>query len=420
MGLPVLSIVAFAIAIIVSCVSQINVGFLSIAFAFIIGVLFGGMRATDVAAGFPASLFLILVGVTLFFSQANVNGTLDRVAKLSVKLARGNVGAIPVIFFFLATALASIGAGNIATTALLAPVAMTVAGNLRISAFLMTVCVCCGANAGALSPFAPTGVIANGLLGRIGITHQELPVFLNNFLAEGFVGLAGYFLLGGYKLFSRRASQIAVRLDEALVGTEGPFEWNQKLTLVLIAAMVVSVAIFKIDVGMAAITAAAIMTLCGAADEEQAVKTMPWNVILMVCGVTVLISILEKKGGMDLFTSILARFSTQTSVTGVMGFVTGLISVYSSSSGVVLPAFIPTIPGLIREIGGGNPMAIASSVNVGAHLVDVSPLSTLGALCIANAAVSEDRKALFNKLMIWGLSMSVIGALVCWVFFGLL
>jgi di/tricarboxylate transporter len=420
MGLPVLSIVAFAIAIIVSCVSQINVGFLSIAFAFIIGVLFGGMRATDVAAGFPASLFLILVGVTLFFSQANVNGTLDRVAKLSVKLARGNVGAIPVIFFFLATALASIGAGNIATTALLAPVAMTVAGNLRISAFLMTVCVCCGANAGALSPFAPTGVIANGLLGRIGITHQELPVFLNNFLAEGFVGLAGYFLLGGYKLFSRRASQIAVRLDEALIETEGPFEWNQKLTLVLIAAMVASVAIFKIDVGMAAITAAAIMTLCGAADEEQAVKTMPWNVILMVCGVTVLISILEKKGGMDLFTSILARFSTQTSVTGVMGFVTGLISVYSSSSGVVLPAFIPTIPGLIREIGGGNPMAIASSVNVGAHLVDVSPLSTLGALCIANAAVSEDRKALFNKLMIWGLSMSVIGALVCWVFFGLL
>src|SRR5438132_2532679 len=124
--------------------------------------------------------------------------------------------------------------------------------------------------------------------------------------------------------------------------------------------------------------------------------------------------------GMDLFTTILARFSTQTSVTGVMGFVTGLISVYSSSSGVVLPAFLPTIPGLIQKIGGGDPMAIASSVNVGAHLVDVSPLSTLGALCIANAAASENRKALFNKLMMWGLSMSVVGALVCWVFFGLL
>src|SRR5262250_334056 len=248
MNLPVLSIVAFAIAIIVSCVSQINVGFLSMAFAFIVGVLFGGMKATDVAAGFPTSLFLILVGVTLFFSQANVNGTLDKVAKLSVKLARGNVGAIPVIFCFLATALASIGAGNIATTALLAPVAMTVAGNLGISAFLMTVCVCCGANAGALSPLAPTGVIAKGLLGRIGITNQEWPTFYNNFLAEGFVGLTGYFLLGGYKLMSRNAPVKALKADDALLAHEGPFTWHQKLTLALIGAMVVSVAYFKIDV----------------------------------------------------------------------------------------------------------------------------------------------------------------------------
>ena len=171
---------------------------------------------------------------------------------------------------------------------------------------------------------------------------------------------------------------------------------------------------------MAAFIGAVILTLARASNEEAAVKAMPWNVILMVCGVTVLISILEKKGGMDLFTSILARFSTENSVTGVIAFVTGLISVYSSSSGVVLPAFIPTIPGLIQRIGGGDAMAIASSINVGAHLVDVSPLSTLGALCIANAAPTEDRKALFNKLLAWGLSMSVVGAFVCWVLFGLL
>jgi di/tricarboxylate transporter len=420
MSLPVLSILAFAVAIVVSCVSQINVGFLAIAFAFIIGVFFGGMKVVEVAAGFPTSLFLILVGVTLLFSQASVNGTLDKVAKLSVKLARGNIGMIPVMFFFLAASLATIGAGNIATTALLAPVAMTVAGNMGISAFLMTVAVCCGANSGALSPFAPTGVIANGLLARIGIVGQEWPTFFNNFIAEAFVGLSGYLIFGGYRLFSRTASPKFVRMDESLLADEGPFTWNQQLTLVMIGALLIAVSFFGLDVGMGAIIAAVILTICRATDEEAAVKAMPWNVILMVCGVTVLISILEKKGGMDLFTTILARFSTQSSVTGVMGFVTGLISVYSSSSGVVLPAFLPTIPGLIQKIGGGDPIAIASSVNVGAHLVDVSPLSTLGALCIANAAASENRKALFNKLMIWGLSMSVVGALVCWIFFGLL
>src|SRR2546425_1495759 len=141
MNLAVLSVIAFAVAIIISCVSEINVGFLSIAFAFIIGVGLGGMKATDVAAGFPTSLFLILVGVTLFFSQANVNGTLHKIAKHSVKLARGNVGMIPVIFFFLAAGLAGIGGGKISTTPLLAPLWVGVWGEMRIKGFFVIVVV---------------------------------------------------------------------------------------------------------------------------------------------------------------------------------------------------------------------------------------------------------------------------------------
>src|SRR6185436_17045282 len=152
------------------------------------------------------SLFMILTGVTLLFSQANVNGTLEQMARRSVKLAKGNIGAIPIIFLVLSATLASIGAGNIATVALLAPVAMTIAGNLGISGFLMAVCVCCGANAGGLSPIAPTGIIANGLMARIGITEQAWPTYLNNLAAEAFVGLAGYLLLGGYKLFRRKTT----------------------------------------------------------------------------------------------------------------------------------------------------------------------------------------------------------------------
>ena len=137
---------------------------------------------------------------------------------------------------------------------------------------------------------------------------------------------------------------------------------------------------------------------------------MPWGVILMVCGVTVLTSLLETTGGIDLFSSILARFSTQRSVTGMIAFVTGLVSVYSSTSGVVLPAFLPSVPGLIQKLGGGDPLAIALSILIGGHLVDVSPLSTIGALCVAGAAAAEDRRRLFNRLLAWGLSMAVVGA----------
>jgi hypothetical protein len=117
---------------------------------------------------------------------------------------------------------------------------------------------------------------------------------------------------------------------------------------------------------------------------------------------------------------MLARVSSKELITGTTAFITGLISVYSSTSGVVLPAFLPTVPRLVREMGGGDPLAIASAMNIGGHLVDVSPLSTIGALCIASAAEHEDSRALFNKMLAWGLSMAVVGAVVCYVLFGLL
>jgi di/tricarboxylate transporter len=163
-----------------------------------------------------------------------------------------------------------------------------------------------------------------------------------------------------------------------------------------------------------------VISLARAADEKKALKDMPWSVTLMVCGVTVLIGVAEKTGGMELLTSLLSSMSSQQSITAVIALVTGVISVYSSSSGVVLPAFLPTIPGLIEKLGGGNALAIASSINVGAHLVDVSPLSTLGALCISNAAPDVDRKRLFNQMLAWGIAMCFVGAAVCYVFFGLL
>ena len=55
-------------------------------------------------------------------------------------------------------------------------------------------------------------------------------------------------------------------------------------------------------------------------------------------------------------------------------------------------------------------------MNVGGHLVDVSPLSTIGALCIAGAPPTT-AEPLFNKLLAWGLSMAVVGAPLCYLLF---
>ena len=414
-NLAFISVAALVLAIVVSCVTRINVGILAVALAWIVGVYAGGMPVAAVMSGFPSQLFLTLAGVTLLFSLAQSNGTLDRLAHHAVRICRGQRGVVPIMFFVLAAGLASIGPGNISTAALVAPMAMTTAVRANIPLFLMAIMVGNGANAGSLSPFAPTGIIVNGLMARNGMTGLELQTYVSNLLAHALVAFGGYFLFGGWKLFATRSPET---IDPSAPATpDGAFAIRHWLTLAVIATLLTSVIVLGVNVGMAAFLAATVLVLSGTADDRDAIKRMPWGVIVMVSGVTVLIALLEKAQGIDLIGSWLAKLSTRDSVTAVVAFLTGAISVYSSTSGVVLPAFLPMVPTLAKQLGGADGVAIAMSMNVGGHLVDVSPLSTIGALCIA-AVAGDDSRRLFNQLLAWGLSMTIVGALLCYLAFG--
>jgi di/tricarboxylate transporter len=424
MNLAWISLAALIFAITLSMVTSVNVGVVSLAMAWIVGVYLGGMPIAKVIANFPIDLLINLVGITLLFGMANNNGTLGRIAARAVALCKGNAGVIPIMLFLIAVTLSSIGPGNIATTAIMAPMAMAVGARAAIPPFLIALMVGNGAQAGALSPFAPTGLIVSRNMREIGLPGHEMQTYLNNLAAHAVVTFVGYFLLGGWKLFTRpkpapiqmtQSDQAGARADEEVIDIE-PFAWTHWLTLSVLIALVVAVIQLQAHVGMAALTGAALLSLAGAANEKEAIKKMPWSVILMVCGVTVLIGVLSAQRGMDLFTEMLATISTPATVTFMIALVTGAVSVYSSTSGVVLPAFLPTVPGLAQRLGA-DPLSIAASMYVGGHLVDLSPLSTIGALCIAALHNEAEAKTLFNQLLWWGLSMMLVGAVICWILF---
>ena len=103
---------------------------------------------------------------------------------------------------------------------------------------------------------------------------------------------------------------------------------------------------------MAAFAGAVVLVLRGAADDGEAIKRMPWRVILMVCGVTVLIALLEKAQGIDLHrVAGRADLDRRHRDRRHRASSPASISVYSSTSGVVLPAFLPTVPGLAQQLG---------------------------------------------------------------------
>lgn len=438
----IMSIVALAIVVIISCVNEdLNVGFLSIGFAIIVGGIWSGISGAKVMASFPIGLFMILVGVTFMFGMAQTNGTMEKLTAYSVRLCKGNTALIPLIIFVLTTFVTTIGPGNIAGTALMAPVAMAIAARVGMPALLMTLLVVGAANGAAFSPFAPTGIISNGIIakmaGGLGITDLSglaWKIHFNSEMAQGLVNVGGFFILGGWAWIKKQRGE-TLNIDELAPKPE-PFNRSQVITLSLIAVLIILVvlpglpatkALFSksvmnllANVGSIAFILAGIMMLVGAGDSKASVKVMPWGVIMMVCGVSVLIDIMDQAGGLNALVKIIGAISNPVTVNAWLGLITGVISAYSSSSGVVMPMFLPMVPGLIKEVGGGNPVAMISSINIGAHLVDTSPLSTLGALCIACAGEHEDKAKLFRNLLIWGLAMSVVGAIVCWVFFGIL
>lgn len=403
-----MSLIALALVIASSLTSRINVGMLAVAFAWPIAIFAAGWKVDAVMAAFPSSLFLTLLGVSLLFGVAQANGTMAAITHATVRVLKGRAAALPLLFFVLTCALSTAGPGAISAVALMAPIAMGLAVRAKVPVLLAALMVGNGANAGNLSPVSAVGVIVHSSMAKIGLDGHVWNVWAANFTAHALAALLAWALFGGPAL--RRAEPMT---DHA---TASPLEVRHWQTLAVIVAWIAAVVFLKVNPGLGAFVAASVLVLTRLGDDTQSLAHVPWSVIIMVCGVSVLIGVLEKTGGMDLFTTLLARIATPQTVNGAIAGIVGLISTYSSTAGVVYPAFLPAVPGLVAKLGGGDPMQVALSINVGAALVDVSPLSTIGALCIAALPTNQNSKQLFRQLMIWGFSMTIAGAIFCQLF----
>ena len=407
-----LSLIALGVVILVSLTSRINIGVLAVALATIVAVLVAKWKPAEFAGSFPADLFLTLVGVSVLFGAAQANGTLAATAERVVWLSAGRTGLLPILFFVFAGLFSALGPGAISATALLAPLAMTTGLRAGAPPFLLALMVANGANAGTLSPVAAGGLIVSAQMEKAGLVGHEWQAFAANFVAHTVVAAAAFVLFGGLTLIRKGR-------DGAAAITLTPLEGRHWFTLAIVTAWIACVIFLGYPPGLTAFIAAAILIVTKLADDATSLRSVPWAVIVMVCGVGVLVSVMDKTGGMDLFTTGLSKITTPDTANGMMAFVTGLISTYSSTSGVVYPAFLPTVTGLVEKLGGGDPLEIALSINVGAALVDVSPLSTIGALAIAAVpAGAADTKKLFRNMLIWGFAMTLVGAVFCQLFIG--
>lgn len=399
--MALLSLFSLAAAIFLGFFRKMNTGLVCIGFALLLGKI-AGMADRDIIGGFNYSLFLMLLGVTYLFGLAEINGTLKLLTRKITVLAGKHTYMIPVVMYVFATVLSALGPGTIPTTAIMMVFGMTLAVEMKINPAMLAAIIFLGAAGGGMSPLAATGIIGLDLCQGFGLTGIEMPLLVNGILSSTVYAALVYVAFGGYKLKS----------DVVLQFSDIPaFNKEQIITLIGIAGMVGLVLLFKVNVGLASFTVAMVLSFLRVSDEEQALKKIPWGTLLLICGVGVLMNVIIALGGIDLLSASLASVMSANTATTILGVTAGVMSWFSSTSGVVMPTLIPTIPHIIEQMSiSVNPVEWVTAISMVSNTAGISPLSTGGALALAAYSAEAGAAAgELDRLFIKMFSISAAG-----------
>ncbi|MEJ8858102.1 SLC13 family permease [Variovorax robiniae] len=450
-----ISICTLAGMFVLATLLPINMGVIAFVGAFLIGTLVAGMNAKAIMGGFPADLFLTLVGITYLFALAQNNGTIDWLVKLAVRAVRGRIAAIPWIMFFIAALLTAVGAVSPAAVAIIAPIALGFAAKYGINPLMMGLMVVHGAQGGGFSPISIYGGITNKIVAKAGLPLSEMATMFASLGVNLAVSLLLFFMFGGMKLIRQRADasgEMAAPVrrvtkgqsgaqvygdaegesfsEEKLTASSGedslmdpakaaPVEQGsrgyQVATVLGLIALAVLTLFFKQDIGFVSITIGLLLTLMAPNLQKRALGQVSWPEIMLIVGVSTYVGVMEKMGTIDFVGHSVAGLTSPLMAALLLCFVGAVVSAFASSTAVLgslIPLAVPFLQGdhAVSAIGFIAAMAVSSTI------VDVSPFSTNGALVLANAK-GVDRDVFFRKLMVYGAIVTVVAPVVVWLLF---
>ena len=426
MTLQIISLLCLVGAIVFGFVRKTNVGIVCLGLALILGKI-GGMSSGDIYAGFPYKLFLTLLGTMLFFSLLQENGTLEKVSEWLTSLCGNKVFLVPILIYIISFLLSAAGPGAISVQTVMVLFAVPMALHMGINPILMGAMAILGAVGGTASPIALTGIIVDGLLTDMGITGKGMPIFIGVSIANLVCAVVTYIVFRGWKLAvpaaAGEAGYVTGPAETQAKKEKVHFEKKQIFSTLMLLVMVVLVVGFSYDVGLVCLTLSLIMIIFKLGDEKKSIKLIPWGTLILIAGVSVLMNITQKLGGIDLLADILASMMNKYTAAPLIGMTGGIMSWFSSANGVVFPTLIPAVPSIAEQVGGSSLLQMVVAIVCSATVASISPLSTGGSLVLASFAqeTGADEKAqsgIFIRL--FGLSALCVATVFVLTFAGLL
>ncbi|MFI8126711.1 SLC13 family permease [Acinetobacter sp. ABJ-A23_2] len=417
-----LMLIALAVSIGLGYKTKINIGFFTIAFAYLIGCFGMGLKPSEVIELWPVKIFFIILSVTLFYNFALANGALEKLASHLLYKCRKFPQFLPLAIFFAATIIAGLGAGFYTVLAFMAPITLLLCKKTNMNMIIGGMAANYGALAGANFMTSQSGIIFRSLMENTGISSQTAFSYSSGiFVLTLIIPIA---VLGIYTLWNRKSNSIVIEDQKP-----EPFDKKQKQSIFLIVLMMSIVLVFpilhlvfpdvktisflnsKIDIAFLAITFSLISLLMKLADEKKVIALVPWGTLIMICGVGMLIALGVKLGIITTLSEWLANNVPVWVIPVLLCLISAIMSVFSSTLGVVAPTLFPIVPALALS-SGLNPLVLFICIVVGAQSTAISPFSSGGSLIMASAPADIDKTKFFNQLLFKAIPVGVIAALI--------
>jgi di/tricarboxylate transporter len=417
-----LMLMALAVSIGLGYKTKINIGFFTIAFAYLIGCFGMGLKPSEVIELWPVKIFFIILSVTLFYNFALANGALEKLASHLLYKCRKFPQFLPLAIFFAATIIAGLGAGFYTVLAFMAPITLLLCKKTNMNMIIGGMAANYGALAGANFMTSQSGIIFRSLMENTGISSQTAFSYSSGiFILTLIIPIA---VLGIYTLWNRKSNSIVIEDQKP-----EPFDKKQKQSIFLIILMMSIVLVFpilhlvfpdvktisflnsKIDIAFLAISFSLISLLMKLADEKKVIALVPWGTLIMICGVGMLIALGVKLGIITTLSEWLANNVPVWVIPVLLCLISAIMSVFSSTLGVVAPTLFPIVPALALT-SGLNPLVLFICIVVGAQSTAISPFSSGGSLIMASAPADIDKTKFFNQLLFKAIPVGVIAALI--------
>lgn len=301
-----------------------------------------------------------------------------------------------------------------------------------------------GAQAGSFSPISIYGGITSQVVGEAGLPFSEIFIFLASLVVNLAVAVLLFVFMGGRRLMGQRAGGEEATADPVPADSPGgemqtrppgsPHiqvnvaqpqggaqiygdaeaqalgEWRhethadqdslleestatpehghsrpyQILTVLGPVLLAVLTLVLDADIGFTSLTIGLVLALIAPQMQKRATGQITWPEILLICGVSTYVSVLQEMGTIDYVGESVAGLASPLVAALLLCLIGAIVSAFASST-AVLGSIIPLAVPFLQSGTGVSPIGFVAALGVSSTIVDVSPFSTNGALVLANA-----------------------------------